>query len=500
MNPDEALEVAQSIGELLVERAIVHEGRATWLGDEQHLLDGTWQVVHSSIEGDLYGGTSGVALYLGRLAAATGRDDFAETARQAFEHARRWYRQTSPPPTLYEGSLGLACVAAELADLLDGSPNDAADFVVDELLPTNSTEDADLVGGRAGSLVALLHLATRLRRPDLDPVVARLAASLAGDAERGTHRGASWRSTASIEPGIPPHATAPLCGLAHGASGVAWALAEYATATGDDTYRAVVRDAIEYERAWFDAAQQNWPDLRGMTSDRVASGERPSFPVFWCHGALGIGLVRLRLHQLDERNDDAAEAEAAIMCALRFAADVESAGMPYDLSLCHGLGGVVELLVYAAHVFDEPELRAQALTTLAVGLDLQGADDVRWPCGVRDGGENPSLMLGIAGIGLAFLRAADPRTQGMGLPYAQPMSWQRLIVKLAGEFDEASLHSRAHAIVAEIDGARLDRISRRGRILVRIPSDASISEITERLSALADVEYAEPDVTDRATD
>lgn len=221
MNPDEALEVAQSIGELLVERAIVHEGRATWLGDEQHLLDGTWQVVHSSIEGDLYGGTSGVALYLGRLAAATGRDDFAETARQAFEHARRWYRQTSPPPTLYEGSLGLACVAAELADLLDGSPNDAADFVVDALLPTNSTEDADLVGGRAGSLVALLHLATRLRRPDLDPVVARLAASLAGDAERGTHRGASWRSTASIEPGIPPHATAPLCGLAHGASGVA---------------------------------------------------------------------------------------------------------------------------------------------------------------------------------------------------------------------------------------------------------------------------------------
>src|SRR4051812_40411985 len=36
------------------------------------------------------------------------------------------------------------------------------------------------------------------------------------------------------------------------------------------------------------------------------------------------------------------------------------------------------------------------------------ARDTEWPCGVASGRNNPSLMLGYAGVAYALLRAADP--------------------------------------------------------------------------------------------
>ncbi|HYP18471.1 MAG TPA: lanthionine synthetase LanC family protein, partial [Chloroflexia bacterium] len=42
------------------------------------------------------------------------------------------------------------------------------------------------------------------------------------------------------------------------------------------------------------------------------------------------------------------------------------------------------------------------------GMVQYGQQRMPWPCGVMGGGENPSLMLGLAGIGYFYLRLYDP--------------------------------------------------------------------------------------------
>lgn len=101
----------------------------------------------------------------------------------------------------------------------------------------------------------------------------------------------------------------PLCGLSHGASGLGWALLELGAVTGDDRFSNAACEALRYERSWFDDRAGIWPDLREM-----APGEQLAGAPFWCHGAGGIGLVRLRAYQLA---GDAGECLGLPRCRLR---------------------------------------------------------------------------------------------------------------------------------------------------------------------------------------
>ena len=54
----DALALADRIATRLCDDALWHEGRATWLGDEKEEIDGSWEVVHRSIGGDVSGGAA----------------------------------------------------------------------------------------------------------------------------------------------------------------------------------------------------------------------------------------------------------------------------------------------------------------------------------------------------------------------------------------------------------------------------------------------------------
>ena len=66
---------------------------------------------------------------------------------------------------------------------------------------------------------------------------------------------------------------------------------ELATATGDKRYREAADAALAYERAVYDPAARNWPDLRNAAT---SAGGQAMFATFWCHGAPGGALARLR--------------------------------------------------------------------------------------------------------------------------------------------------------------------------------------------------------------
>lgn len=78
---DRFLETAARIGARICRDAIWAGDRCNWLGDSMEKLDGAWKVAHRALTPDLYGGTSGIALFLNRLYAFTGEKIFRETRK-----------------------------------------------------------------------------------------------------------------------------------------------------------------------------------------------------------------------------------------------------------------------------------------------------------------------------------------------------------------------------------------------------------------------------------
>ena len=490
-SPD-PLVLARAVGDQLCADALWHERRATWLGDATTNVAGAWEVVHESVEGDVYGGTAGIGIFLTRLWRLTGDDRHRDTARGAFAHAVAWHRHAKVSGSLYSGSAGVAAALAEGAETFDAQElrDEAVDLTFDalEALP----ESNDLIAGRAGGILALLELGRVLGLSEATDAACTLGEALVRGAEEIPGQGVAWASDIG---GDEP----PLCGLAHGASGPALALGELAATYGDRGFAETAARAEQYERAWYRRDEANWPDLRELTRVSLRRGEAPASPVYWCHGALGIGLARLRHYERTRDTAALVDAGAALQCAerqlVRLAA---SESLSADVSQCHGLAAFAELFLEGARILEQPALLRPATECGELAsASRNGAGE--WPCGVHDGGENPSLMLGLAGIGMMFLRIADPAVRPIGLLYTDTVTSHRLIVQLRGETTAESLQRRTAALCAMVPGAAVERYSKRGRLVLRLPADASTASVIERFSELSDVEYAEADAIDHAT-
>jgi len=80
-----------------------------------------------------------------------------------------------------------------------------------------------------------------------------------------------------------------------------------------------------------------------------------------------------------------------------------------NFSLCHGLGGNAEILADSVRLLgDEADENAELAHTVAdAGLERHVQHAIPWPCGTFEG-ETASLFLGLAGIGMFYLRLHDP--------------------------------------------------------------------------------------------
>ena len=387
------LEAARALGDGLVRDAVWWDGRCTWLGDAVEQDEGDWRVVHRTCGGDLYAGTSGVGVFLARLAEHTG-DEGHRTA--AVGAVRQALAGADGGLSLYAGATGIAWAAAEVgrATGADELVEHAAELTgrIAARAPAEVGAD-DLVGGRAGVALGLLDLDRQLGVPAARAAALDLGEQLVAVAQRDAS-GLSWPLGAP--PGEPG-----LCGLGHGASGIVHALLELRAAGGDAALGAAATSAAAYERAWLSPAQANWPDLRGLDRAGVANGTLPAYSSFWCHGAVGIGLARLRAWELTGAERDLADAGIALQAATR---DARALVASADPSLCHGIAGLAELFLYAGEVLDRPEHSAVGRRLAATIVDARERTGT-WGSGVLGGGEAPGLMVGLAGLGCVLLRA-----------------------------------------------------------------------------------------------
>ena len=162
------VEAAAHVGRRICETAVWHDGRCNWVGalpDEDAY--GRTIINYAALGPDLYGGTSGVALFLAQLHAVTGEEGARRTALGALRHAYAHAGDSDQPagPGLYAGRVGiaLASVRAGLALGEDEAVARGADLLGD----LEPAAEFDLMTGNAGTILGLLALGRLLARDDL---------------------------------------------------------------------------------------------------------------------------------------------------------------------------------------------------------------------------------------------------------------------------------------------------------------------------------------------
>jgi lantibiotic biosynthesis protein len=410
----EALEAGIDLAESLADRALWDGGLCAFQGATSAPVPGApahWRV----FGGAYYDGSAGVARLLAHAAVLGASATVRRTARGAIEHALLRAEGWS----LHTGRLGAGLVALELAGLLEDPDlaHRGSEVCRDAVLRAVAAPPPaalDLTAGLAGVLHAVSHLASE-RASSWLPFAERLAARIAS---AGSERPAG-RSWPMIE-GEPME----LCGLGHGAAGVALALEDLAVGAdhldaaasatrdaepGPDSrrWRVAAAAARRFERAHLDPVACSWADLRVDPAHPDAS---PGHPHFWCHGSVGVGHERVRAHR---RHPDepliAADIFTALTAARREAERIvggpagPGAGFEANASQCHGLSGLIDLLVASG---DRADLALARQVAAFVRRDAARAEGPR--CGLPTGEPTPGLMLGVAGIAWGQLRAATP--------------------------------------------------------------------------------------------
>ncbi|EPX56490.1 Lanthionine biosynthesis protein LanM [Cystobacter fuscus DSM 2262] len=374
---------AETLGDRLAELAYRRAGSASWIG-LMPVAERYWLPTPLGI--DLYSGLSGVALFLAWLGELTGKGHYTEVAWETLASIRQRLEEDKSLPGTF-GAFGDCGVLHALAHLgaLWNEPRlwDEAEALLARL-PALIDKDKkhDVFGGAAGCILLLLGLDRCRPSSRARELAVRCGEQLLASAQT-MEQGLGWPT---------PLGPSPLTGLLHGASGIAWALFELATATGEERFRTTARRALEYERAHFSPEAGNWRDLRA----EPAPG---GFMVSLCHGAPGVGLARLFMLP----NLDAEQAHEELSAAV---ATTLARGFGGTHSLCHGDLGNLEFLMLAEKVLGQSALGHER-QRLAAAI-LTSIEEAGVLCGVPLGVETPGFMTGLAGVGYALLRLAEP--------------------------------------------------------------------------------------------
>ena len=359
---------------------------ATWVGPQVTTSEQS-QWLPGTLGYDLYGGSTGVALFLAGAAASLGDERWAEVAEAVFRPVEA---------QLVEGRIDALDVSAggmtgiggtvwalttsrhllRAAGMLDG---ERADPERDRLLlgvlgdAARSDASPDFTSGLAGTLAAGLALEAALGST-ADPRPVDMIAAAMTEALR--------RRRAAEDP--------VYTGYAHGLAGMVPPLLRWADTRGDARAATTATGLLdELLAARLDDG--DWPRLVGGAADQRSYA--------WCHGAPGILLGLLDVRRL--RPGAVPETVLADLAAIS-----RHEAIGHNATLCHGDLGTLDVLAEAAAELGDEELARFVDDATARLVREQFADGSRRRDSKYDATD--SLMVGSAGTGWSLLRHTRP--------------------------------------------------------------------------------------------
>jgi len=399
------LDAADKIGSHLCRSAFWHDKKCNWIGRAiKEINPMTNTVYNKSLACDIYNGTGGIALFLSNLYRYTRKNEYLETTEGAISHALSKASELASICrfSFFTGKLGLAYISTKIGNDLDES--NLIQSGLDQLneLRDNFEEEhlTDVISGNASGIPALLGLYEVFKHENILDLAILLGEELIKTATKESY-GFSWDYRANSVKSNSNNLT----GFSHGAAGIGYSLVELYRVTDESKFLEAAENAFGYENHWFNGEVNNWPDFR---SDAKNPRNKSVFiyAIAWCHGAPGIGLSRIRAYDIIKDSKYLLDSQAALKTSAKFLEEKIGGNEPFDFSLCHGLSGICETLLYANQVFKDSTYKSLAERVGLYGINKYESGS-SWPCGINKAGETPTLMLGLAGIGYFYLQLID---------------------------------------------------------------------------------------------
>ncbi|RSZ58506.1 protein kinase/lanthionine synthetase C family protein [Massilia atriviolacea] len=342
-------------------------------------------------------GVAGVVYALARLARAGIAID---AAAPAVNRAVDWLLSDAVTPDhgmpgLHFGDAGVAVGIAEAvqAGLVPATPRIAGFMARVSGAPIAWP---DLTHGAAGQGLAALMCAASLGT-DAPLAMAQRCARYLVDTQAAD---GSW----VMPEGVPGMSGETLSGFAHGVAGMVFFLLEHGARCGDDNSRASAARGLR------------WLEEHALAADATAAVEwrysdrQGAVWHWWCHGAPGIALTFLRAwrHTQDP---------AMALLARRALDAIDPHLRAPNLTVCHGLAGIGEILLEAAQTLGEPAWRDKAATLACtiVHLGHRCADGSLVWLAEDPVAPTADLMVGMGGIA-HFLARLGEGGGGLGFP------------------------------------------------------------------------------------
>lgn len=401
---------AARIGDELLAQAEQDPHGLYWktMHHDSHEAGITWQASET-----IYSGATGIVLFLLELYRHTHERRYYQAAAAGMHWVmHRCQQHSTSDYGLYTGHMGVVYALLQMARVTGHTCYTASalqlarrytDFL-EASIPVN-----DLLSGRAGTLLTLLHLHAATNEPWILKVIDQLSRRLIQNAQVSAY-GLYWDRSPQIIQG--------LCGFSHGAAGIGFVFLEMGHYFQNEAFYWVAAQAFRHEAAFYSHEENNWADLRcGIYSqadyeqrkrDYLAGRLEPftkgGYMNAWCHGAAGVGLARLLAYQ---RLGQAYEQE--VYHAIKKTR--KTSQRQHSACLCHGRSGNAELFLEAFCAFQDEQYYALAKEVASSLHALKRAGGT-YISGhhLAHQQEDTSLFLGNAGVGYFFLRVFDPFT------------------------------------------------------------------------------------------
>jgi lantibiotic modifying enzyme len=388
MSAERQLEAAERIGAQLCRDAFWSGDRCNWFGWSLVTTRQGHVPAYRSLEFTLDEGLAGIVLFLAELQARRPDPIVADTLRGAARQVVHLVESTPLRAGFHAGHAGAAYALLRVAAILSDPELQLRSLKWLDLIADHDFRGSrpDVYAGTAGTALVLAVVGAALRRRA--PLKSALghAKILAATAQRGD-AGCCW----PLAQGAPARK-----GFALGASGIAVALAEISRAAGEPEGSDLIHEALRWEGA------VSAPDSNASSA---AAPPPDPFPLSWLRGVAGMAQARLRLLDFFPQNE-AWKRECQLL--LNSLAEGVSQSAP-NFSISEGFAGIGDCLLMArSRQFNDAAISGALSWMFELGWQRHIQSGHLWPLGAPGTGESPSLMRGLAGIGLFHLRLADP--------------------------------------------------------------------------------------------
>lgn len=435
------LEEAIRIGNQILDKGIHTSHGLTWETLNQDANSITYKKSET-----IYMGVSGIVLFLLELYKTTQDKKFLQASSEGMRWVE-WYCKHHPTNnySFIGGRMGVSFTFLQMYRTTANKTylNKSLRYAKDckEFLQSANASfknaNNDYLSGDSGTIIALLHLHQESQQKWILSLIKKYVKKLFNDSEFGKV-GICWNDRSNP--------TKPLCGFSHGAGGIGLAFLELGKYFNRNIFFAITKQTIVYEDYYYNRRENNWPlfyvdynnaeemqeYLTYYQNNNFKRFDDLTFQNTWCHGAAGIGLLRLKAYQYRKSDYLKNDIKRVLTKILK---DTKKPRKNIEFGLCHGLGSFIDFLLLSSVMLHKPIYKKIAFKIADMALlqkNMRG-EYYSYPCDLYHfDGIDLSLFTGLAGIGYMLLRLANPSSTSSILLLPSPKeNSQKKKIKIA---------------------------------------------------------------------